>query len=131
MIGLTGSFLPNDEISRIIGVALNVGVDARLLAAIRKAENGGPGREFGILSVPAPTYQSQAEVAAHTIQNNIIRYQDETGVSATGGNGRLTNAFIAYLGAKYAPIGAGNDPSGVNANWVGNVETYYGRIQYA
>src|SRR5882672_3634835 len=111
MLSLRGTFLPDSEVSQIIGVALSVGVDARLLAAIRKAENGGPGREFGILSVAAPTYQQQAQIAANTIRNTMTRYQDATGASPTQSSGRLSPAFIAYLGAKYAPVGAGNDRS--------------------
>ncbi len=30
-------------------------------------------------------------------------------------------AFVTYLGASWAPVGAANDPRGLNANWVGNV----------
>ena len=29
--------------------------------------------------------------------------------------------FIKFLGSRYAPIGAKNDPHGLNKNWVGNV----------
>lgn len=128
---LTGSFLPEDEIERILNTAASVGIDARLLAAIRKAENGGPGREFGIVSIPAPTYDLQAKYAANTIRNNQARYEAETGFSATNGGGRFTDAFITYLGSKYAPIGVSNDPTGLNRNWVGNVTTYYRSIDYA
>ena len=33
-------------------------------------------------------------------------------------------AFVSYLGASYCPVGAFNDPKGLNRNWVKNV-TYY------
>lgn len=29
--------------------------------------------------------------------------------------------FVRYMGAKWAPIGASNDPNDLNANWVSNV----------
>jgi len=130
MRSLTGTFLGGNEDAIILQTAAIRGIDARLLAAIRKAEMGGPGREFGVLSIPAPTYQDQANIAANTIRNNVSRYEGDTGLSAML-DGRYTDSFIAYLGAKYAPIGAGNDPSGLNANWITNVTTWYGRIDYA
>lgn len=33
--------------------------------------------------------------------------------------------FIAFLGKAYAPIGASNDPNGLNKNWVNNVTKIY------
>jgi len=127
---LRGVYLPQDELDVIQSTALQYGIDARLLAAIRKAENGGPGREFGIMSVPAPTYTDQARAAAQTIKNNQARYEAETGYSSSV-LGRLTDQFIAYLGGKYAPVGASNDPSGLNNNWVRNVMNFYHTIDYA
>jgi hypothetical protein len=125
---LSGTFLPEPEDQVIFNIAADVGIDARLLAAIRKAEMGGPGREFGILSVPAPTYYAQASIAATTIRNNVGRY--EVMGDAAMVNGRYTDAFIAYLGSRYAPMGASNDPNGLNENWVRNVSAFYGQIDY-
>ncbi len=128
--GLTGTFLPDEENTIIFNTAEARGVDARLLAAIRKAEMGGPGREFGVLSVSAPTYQDQATIAANTIRNNIARYEADRSYSATV-NGRYTEEFIRYLGSVYAPVGAANDPTALNQNWVNNVNTWYRSIDYA
>lgn len=36
--------------------------------------------------------------------------------------------FIAYLGKTYCPVGASNDPSGLNVNWVGNVIELYEKL---
>ncbi len=33
--------------------------------------------------------------------------------------------FIAFLGARWAPVGAQNDPTNLNANWVKNVSYFY------
>ena len=34
--------------------------------------------------------------------------------------------FIEFLGSRYAPIGAKNDPTNLNKNWVKNVKYFYG-----
>jgi ethanolamine utilization protein EutQ (cupin superfamily) len=39
--------------------------------------------------------------------------------------GKLT---IAQIGAKYAPVGAANDPTGLNNHWVNGVQGYMDRI---
>jgi hypothetical protein len=35
--------------------------------------------------------------------------------------------FIEFLGSRYCPIGAKNDPTGLNKNWVKNVTYYYNK----
>lgn len=37
--------------------------------------------------------------------------------------------FLDYLARHYAPVGASNDPRGLNKNWVNNVEYYLGKGQ--
>jgi hypothetical protein len=32
---------------------------------------------------------------------------------------------IEQIGAKYCPVGAKNDPNGLNKNWVSGVSTFY------
>ena len=34
--------------------------------------------------------------------------------------------FVMYLGSKWAPVGAANDPTGLNAFWMKNVSTLWG-----
>jgi hypothetical protein len=38
-----------------------------------------------------------------------------------------TGDFISYLSKSYCPIGASNDPKGLNKNWVKNVKTFYNK----
>lgn len=128
---LVGAIFSQDDIDAIFRYANYYDIDARFLGAIRKAENGGPGREFGILSVPAPDLDSQARVAAQTVKNNLTRFENQTGLSPFDSTGRYSDAFVEFLGARYAPVGAGNDPLGLNTYWVGNVESYYRSIDYA
>lgn len=42
-------------------------------------------------------------------------------------------SYMEYLASKYAPIGASNDPTGLNKNWLPNVRYYYAKFeaQYA
>jgi hypothetical protein len=88
---------------------------APIVAAIRYAENGGKGKEYGILHPRVkPTYRSQAGWCAATVQKNYDRW-----VKA-GRKGE----FIVFLGNRYCPVGAENDPNGLNKNWIKNVRFY-------
>jgi hypothetical protein len=131
--------LPLEEQAAIARIARDARVDPAALAAIRIAENGGPGREFGVLSVTTLaepdslaaraglswTYEPQARIAAHSIQSNIGRYVRDVGAAAQDVSGRLTEAFWSFMGARWAPLGAANDPTGLNRHWVSNVTRAY------
>jgi hypothetical protein len=96
-----------------------------LLRALRRAENGGPGREFGVLSVPAPTYGAQARVAAESIRRSAERFE-RTGRSAVDPTtGRYTTGFIEFFSRRYAPVGAANDPTGLNRYHARNLIRLY------
>lgn len=126
--------IPVEEAIRISTVARKHGIDPRLLLALRETENGRAGREFGVLGLgaDADTWQEQAEVAARTIRHTISRFAraltlewwDETG-------GRYSVAFLGYFSHGgpgydgYAPLGAGNDPTNLNANHFRNLTTHY------
>ena len=101
-------------------IEVNIRVECRemlapIVSAIRYAENGGKGREYGILHKRVkPTYRSQAGWCSATVQKNYDRW-----VKA-GSKGD----FISFLGSRYCPIGAENDPNGLNAHWINNVTHY-------
>ena len=109
-------------------IEANIRVDlyatlAPVVAAIRYAENGGAGKEYGILSKRVgPTYRSQAGWCAATVQKNWDRYL------TAGGDSSDINAYIKYLGARYCPVGADNDPGGLNVHWVTNVTKFHNNI---
>ena len=133
LLDLTGEAkrLPRWERDMILRIAREAGVDARLLAAVRLAENGGPGREFGVLSPPAPTYEEQGRAAAATIRNVIDRYQLNIGHDPVSADRRLTVDFLRYFShggpgyLGYAPIGARNDAGNLNAHHFRNVLEFY------
>lgn len=90
------------------------------LYAIRKAENGKQGKEFGVLHPKAKgkpgesreaTLDRQAGWAAATIVSKRRAHE----ASKQGGD------FVEFLASKYAPVGAENDPNNLNRNWHKNV----------
>lgn len=88
---------------------------APIVAAIRYAENGGKGKEYGILHPRVkPTYRSQAGWCAATVQKNYDRW-----IKAMP-----RQSFIEFLGARYCPVGAKNDPKNLNRWWCRNVYFY-------
>lgn len=103
------------------------GEDLLILLAIRKAENGRPGREFGILhprclaeikNRPKDSLDIQAGWAAATIVKNRRRYE-EMGFSKY-------QDFICFLGNRYCPTKI--DPQG-NINWKKNVRYWFEKFK--
>ena len=94
-----------------------------MLYAIRRAENGRMGREFGVLSpkamqqkgdTPQTTLDRQAGWAASSILANRKRY-DATDKS---------QSFETFMGSRWAPQGVANDPNNLNKNWATNVTKF-------
>jgi hypothetical protein len=104
-------------------------VDPALLAAITQHETGNGKSQAaneknnvaGMMGAGGlksyPSVEASIMDMAKNISNNYL------------GKG-LSN--ISEIGAKYAPIGASNDPTGLNNYWVNGVTKYYNqlRIQY-
>ena len=88
------------------------GIDIdRLANAIYKAEGGARTKHpYGILAKYKTTTPRQACI--NTIKSNLKRW-----------NGK--GDFIDALGKVYCPIGASNDPKGLNKNWTRNVKHFY------
>lgn len=94
----------------------NVLIDKNKLAdAIYKAEGGSKTKHpYGILRRFKLTTPRQA--CLNTINHAIVDYR---------GNSDDLKGFIAFLGKRYAPVEAFNDPRGLNKNWVRNVTKFY------
>jgi len=109
-----------NEISCITKAAERNGCRGRLfdlLLAIRKAENGPPGFEFGVVAVKGTNLETQAAWAAATVIKNYRRfhlqgYEDY-------------EEFIEFLGNVYCPPSI--DHRG-NINWVKNVRFWFKRF---
>lgn len=97
-----------------------VGLDPRLLVAISGAETSfgtyGPSQAihnpFGMgPGIVYPTWPDAIAAAARNLGGNLYK-----------GSGLVT---IAQIQRRWAPLGAGNDPSNLNSNWYVNVSRYY------
>lgn len=110
-IAITGE--PEEAIIRRAAARNNcIGDDYWILLAIRKAENGGKGKEFGVKGKAWNTcLDTQAGWAAATIMAHHKRQPLLSG-----------KAFIDSLGDRYCP--ASCDPVG-NVNWKKNVWHWY------
>lgn len=102
--------LPKEEVVVIEEAAREYGLrgDAKmLLYVIRKVENGREGREFGVLHPRAinTDFRNQCQWAAGTIKK---RYDGD---------------LLAFAN-RWCPIGAKNDPTGLNVNWYVNAKYY-------
>lgn len=99
-------------------------LDPDFLEAIRQTENGGPGREFGVLSVSAPGYQSQLMVACHTVAHRLTEF-DGNPLAWVFSRIRYRREFVRWFSGIWAPVGAGNDPENLNLNWLTNCWSAY------
>lgn len=97
---------------------------APIVAAIRYAENGCGGKEYGILHPDVkPTYRSQAGWCAATVQKNWERYVGQ------GGDERNLDQYITFLRNNYCPLDDPNDTMGLNKHWKKNVLWFYRDFQ--
>jgi hypothetical protein len=77
--------------------------------------------------VPAPTFDDQARIAAESVRRNIERFEKTGGRAIDPTSGRYTDEFIRFFSARWAPVGATNDPTGLNRNHVGNLTRLYAK----
>lgn len=126
--------MSDDEKARCAVVGMKHGIDYRLLIALRETENGGPGREFGVLDMNASTWDQQAEIAARTIRHTIGRWAKSVGGDWWDDeHGCYTESFLQYFSrggpgyVGYAPLRAANDPTGLNANHFPNLAEFYAK----
>jgi len=96
------TFMPLMCFSEIIDIK-------KLAEAIRKSENSKT-HPYGILAHYKHTSPRQACI--NTIKHALKDW-----------NGQ--GDFITFLGNRYCPIGAKNDPTGLNRHWVKNVKYHY------
>ncbi len=89
--------------------------DNDLADAIYKAEGGAKAKvPYGILSVKVENVNDARRICLNTIRNNRIRFANQT---------KFTD-YIEFLASRYCPVGASNDPQGLNKNWVKNVKYF-------
>lgn len=122
-----------DEYSKIVPIAAAHGVDPLFILTIREVENGGPGREFGVLSVSAPSWADQCRVACVSVAHRLWQFLQHTNADEQAFGyviGRLsyTPDFIRFFASIWAPRDVKNDPNNLNANWYPNARDTYAAL---
>lgn len=103
------------------------GLPAALLQAVMDAE-GGPDAlikavQCSLLNVTS--LNKALEVTCRTVTHALSDYVLQP---ATPGKGPVD--FIAFLASRWAPQGAANDPTDLNANWAHNVTAIYQELRH-
>lgn len=93
--------------------------------AVRQQEAGRPGLEFGVMHPDAldTDLETQLEWFLATLLRDAMRWNG--GFLWMGWKKEEFKDFIEYFARKYAPVGAENDPQGLNRFWEQNVRYYY------
>ena len=104
-------------------------VDWAFVAAIRQAENGGEGKQFGVLDGHALSYEQQLAETCASVAHRLETYPANPLQRCYRYDGksrlRYSPSFISYFASIWAPKGAGNDPTNLNLNWFKNVCNFY------
>lgn len=61
-----------------------------------------------------------------TLKTGVQQFQSTVIPGLVNANGGVDTTLLPQLAQKWAPIGAANDPSGLNKNWLGNVQNSLG-----
>ncbi len=112
---LVGVFLLVFGLSQL-GLASEVDIE-KLADAIFYAEGGdSASRAYGIMI----NYEDEAEarqICINTIKNTLFKYRDQRCEDG--------ESDLSCLARRYCPIGAKNDPKGLNKHWKKNVKKLY------
>jgi len=87
----------------------------KVVDAIYKAEGGSKAQyAYGIRSVRYSSKEEARRICYNTVRNNYTRWLK---------SGQRVS-YLEFLASKYCPIGAANDPKGLNRHWLKNVTFY-------
>jgi len=89
--------------------------NAQIVNAIYIIE-GGPNAQYlyGIRSVHYDDEAEARRICFNTVRNNRARFARQS---------KYDN-YLDFLASRYCPIGAANDPRGLNVNWLRNLRYY-------
>ena len=89
--------------------------NTEIVNAIYLAEGGGDAQYlYGIRSVKYDSPEEARQICLNTIRNQRVRHEAHV----------CNLSFIECLAKRYCPVGASNDPKGLNQYWLKNV-TYF------
>ncbi len=106
----------------VIRICNNWKIDPALVDAMIKAEGGEVAfiRAVKISVSTVDTLDRAVEIACRTICHRMMDFVQLDNVRV--------KSFVGYLGSKWAPIGAENDPTNLNKNWISNVIKLWGKV---
>lgn len=119
------------ELPMIQKESLRRGLDPQFIRTIRHIEHGRAGREFGVLADGNDTYAEQLASCAATVVHRLETYPAnplQRCYSPNHSRVRYTPSFISYFASVYCPIGADNDPTNLNKNWLKNALKAYDKF---
>lgn len=119
--------LKNDNANKIYAKAIELGLDqnqALIVVSISRHETGNwtskafnNNNNFGGIMTNNATQIKNYETYEEGLNDFVSilkKYYFDLGLNT-----------IEQIGAKYCPVGAKNDPNGLNKHWVGGVSTFY------
>jgi len=95
-------------------VAKDFGLDPALLQAVERAE----GNILKAVQCSIPSVQTREQALRITARSAVHAMSDYIRTSQRG-------PFVQFWAARWAPQGAKNDPTNLNANWPKNVLTFW------
>jgi len=98
-------------------IASRFGVDAGLIAAVEHAE----GNILKAIQCSFPNVKTRDDALEITCRSAIHAMSDFIRSDAGDDNVPLKKRFVEFWAHRWAPVGADNDPKGLNANWPKNV----------
>jgi len=93
------------------------------MLAVRMCEQGRKGLEFGVMAAKDTDLRTQAEWTMATLIKDTKRWY--TNNLANGKSKSDYPSFISYFADKWSPVGASNDPTNLNKNWLPNFQKFY------
>ena len=86
--------------------------------AIYKAEGSEKAiKPYGILAVKCSGNKECRQICINTIRNQRVRHKAH----------KCELTYLECLARRYCPVGASNDPNGLNVNWLFNVRYFLKR----
>lgn len=99
-------------------IAAHFGVDAALIQAVVRAE----GNILKAVQCSIPSVTTREQAIEITCRSAVHAMSDL--VKAT-----RADVFVEFWAHRWAPQGAANDPTSLNANWPVNVKKFWGTVQ--
>jgi len=105
------------SLKEVVPYIIHEYTNEEIVNAIYKAEGADKATYlYGIRSVSYDTPEEARQICFNTVRNNRKRYQNY-------GHDKYST-YLEFLQSRYCPIGADNDPKGLNNHWLKNVKFF-------